>query len=103
MNPESMRASIPAVLEGLSEFGFTSAIDMGSPIAPDAGFQALVDLDNAGQLPLRLSAAHYVNTPALAASAVETLDRYAQTYRSERVWVTRDVSAAINRNSVPNR
>ena len=34
-----MKASMPAILEGLTEFGFTTAIDMGSPIAPDAGFK----------------------------------------------------------------
>jgi predicted amidohydrolase YtcJ len=82
-----MKGAMPAVLEGLTEFGFTTAIDMGAPIATEAGFQALVDLDNAGELPLRISLTHYVNSKALADKAVETLKRYRDTYESDHVWV----------------
>ena len=84
---ETMRESIPDVLEGLSEFGFTSAMDLGSPLAPLDGFQAVIDLDDEGKLPLRLSLAHYVNTPELAQSSVETLEQYATRFASDHVWV----------------
>ena len=84
---ESMSASLPGVLEGLSEFGFTSALDMGAPIATDAAFKALIGLDNEGKLPLRVSLTHYVNTAELAETAPETVDRYAKTYKSDHVWV----------------
>ncbi len=83
---ESMAASLPSVVEGLNEFGFTSAIDMGSPIATEAAYQALYDLSAAGELSLRLSVTYYVNTPALADDAVEMLDRYAQMYRTDTLW-----------------
>ena len=83
---ESMAAAIPSVLEGLSEFGFTTAIDMGVPIATAEAYQALYDLSVAGELPLRLSMTYYVNTPALAEGAVETLDAYARKYRTETLW-----------------
>ena len=83
---DSMRASIPLVLEGLSEFGFTSAMDLGSPLAPEAGFGALVELDRRGKLPVRVSATHYVNTAALAETAVDVLKRYADDFASDHVW-----------------
>ena len=82
----SMAASLPNVVEGLSELGFTSAIDMGAPIATGEAYQALYDLSAAGRLPLRLSVTYYVNTPALAETAVETFDDYAKKYRTEHLW-----------------
>ena len=83
---ESMAAALPSVIEGLSEFGFTSAIDMGAPIATEQAYQALYDMSRAGDLALRLSVTYYVNTPALAENAVETMDEYAKKYRTETLW-----------------
>jgi len=87
ISAESMRSSIPDVLEGLSEFGFTSAMDLGSPIATEAGLQALVDIDKDGKLPVRISLTHYINTPALAETAIETLADYAGRFKSDHVWM----------------
>jgi predicted amidohydrolase YtcJ len=84
---ESMGGSIPLVLEGLSEFGFTSAIDMGTPIATEAAYQALVQLDKAGNLPLRVSMTYYVNNAKLAGTAVEKIGEYAKKYKSDNVWI----------------
>ena len=84
---ESMRESIPPVLEGLTEFGYTSAMDLGSPIATEAGLQAIVDIDNEGKLPVRVSLTHYINTPALAKTAIEDLEKYAGQFKSEHVWM----------------
>ena len=83
---ESMAAALPKVIEGLSEFGFTTAIDMGAPIATDEAYEALYDMSEAGDLPLRLSIAYYVNTPELAATAIETLDGYAKQYQTDTLW-----------------
>lgn len=83
---ESMASSLPEVIEALSEFGFTSAIDMGAPIATSEAYQALYDLSKAGEMPLRLSVTYYVNTPDLAEAAVETLDGYAKQYRTKTLW-----------------
>ena len=87
ISSEAMTQSVPAILEALSEFGFTSAMDLGNPIATEAALQAMVDLDNEGKLPLRLSATYYVNTPELAETAVETLDGFAKRYRSDHFWL----------------
>ncbi len=83
---ESMAAAIPAVLEGLNEFGFTTAIDMGAPIATAQAYESLYQLSAAGEMSLRLSMTYYVNTPALAADAVEQLDAYAKKYRTDTLW-----------------
>ena len=87
ITPEAMKSSIPTVLEGLTEMGFTSAMDLGSPLAPLDGFKAITDLDKEGNLPLRVSLTHYINTPALAESAVETLEQYTTQFKSDHVWV----------------
>ena len=86
ITPEAIRASIPPLLEGLTEFGFTSAIDMGAPFGSEAAFAALQTLDKEGKLPLRLSVTYYVNTPAKAETAVAELERLKDTYTSENVW-----------------
>ena len=83
---ESMAAALPAVVEGLTEFGFTSAIDMGVPIATDEAYEALYNMSQAGDLPLRLSVTYYVNTPDLAETAVETMKKYSEKYRTEKLW-----------------
>lgn len=78
--------TLPRLLKALSRFGFTSAIDMGAVLAADESFEALVSLDRRGELPMRVSLTHFVNTPLLAQSAVEKLKERARKYRSEHVW-----------------
>ena len=46
--------TLPRILEGLSEYGFTAAMDFGNPIATEAAAQAAVKLDQQGRLPRRL-------------------------------------------------
>ncbi|MDA2917995.1 amidohydrolase [Desulfobacterota bacterium AH_259_B03_O07] len=84
---ESIQASLPEVLKNLTEFGFTTAIDMGIATAREAAYKAIVKLDKDGMLPLRISMTHFVNTPDLAKTAVETLDGYAKKYKSDHVWI----------------
>lgn len=84
--PSAMLASIPEVLEGLTEFGFTAAIDMGNPIATETGLQTIVDLDRQGKLPLRMSMTHFVNTPHVAQTALKVQRQYAEQYQSDHVW-----------------
>lgn len=83
---ETMAAAMPAVVEGLSAYGFTSAIDMGAPIATDAAYESLFNMSREGTLPLRMSVTYYVNTPALADDAVEKLDFYAKKYKTDTLW-----------------
>ena len=83
---EGLMTKLPDVLEGLSEFGFTSAIDMGMPFAAEEAFDAFVALDKKGELPLRLSMTYYVNTPELADGAVAQLEAYSKKYKTEHVW-----------------
>jgi hypothetical protein len=79
--------SLPKILSGLSEYGFTAAMDFGNPIATEAAAQALVKLDQQGKVPLRLSLLHLVNTPQLAKSAVIDSNTFAKQVRSAHVWV----------------
>ena len=79
--------SLPRILAGLSEYGFTAAMDFGNPIATEAAAQALVKLDQQGKLPLRLSLLHLVNTPELAKTAVIDSTAFAKQVRSAHVWV----------------
>ncbi|MEO2034269.1 MAG: amidohydrolase family protein, partial [Planctomycetaceae bacterium] len=77
---------MPDVLEGLSEFGFTAAIDMGIPFSTEAAYDAFVALDKKGEFPIRLSVCYYVNTPALAGDAVTKLQAYSKKYKTEHIW-----------------
>jgi len=78
---------LPRVLSGLSEYGFTAAMDFGNLIATEAAAQAVVKLDQQGKLPLRLSMMHLVNTAELARTAVADSTQLAQLARSTNVWV----------------
>jgi predicted amidohydrolase YtcJ len=79
--------SLPKILSGLSEYGFTAAMDFGNPIASEEGAAAVVKLDQQGKLPLRLSLMHLVNTADLARTAVADSTRLASQARSAHVWV----------------
>jgi len=70
---EAIESTLPGIVERLSAFGFTSAIDMGAPVATEAAYQALYSLSSRGELPLRLSVAFMVNTPAGIESAAADL------------------------------
>ena len=83
---EAIMEALPVLLEGLSEFGFTSAIDMGAPFATEAIFDSYIALDKAGQLPIRLSVTHYINNEELARNAAENLEASAKRWKSDHVW-----------------
>lgn len=83
---EGIMKSLPVLLEGLSEFGFTAAIDMGAPFATEAIFDSYVALDKAGKLPLRLSVTYYINNEELAKDAAEKLEANARRWHTEHVW-----------------
>jgi predicted amidohydrolase YtcJ len=83
---EGIMNALPVLLEGMSEFGYTTAIDMGAPFASEAIFNAYVELDKAGKLPFRLSVTYYINNEELAKDAAEKLDELAKKYRTEHVW-----------------
>ena len=82
-----LERSLPKILSGLSEYGFTAAMDFGNPIASEQGAAAVVKLDQQGKLPLRLSLMHLVNTADLARTAVADSTRLASQARSAHVWV----------------
>lgn len=86
ITPESITSALTKVFEGMSEFGFTSAIDMGAVLEPEASHTAFIELDKAGKKPLRLCATHYVNTPELARTAVEMVERNDKRYKSDTLW-----------------
>jgi len=79
--------SLPKILAGLSEHGFTAAMDFGNPIATEEAASALVNLDQQGKVPLRLSLMHLVNTPQLAKTAVKDSTQLAKRAQSPNVWV----------------
>ena len=82
-----LRESVQPLLEGLSELGFTTCIDMGMPFAEELAYQQLVDLDEAGKLPLRISLAYLVSRPSQAGDAIEKMTTLAEQIRSPNVWI----------------
>lgn len=83
---DGIMEALPLLLEGMSEFGFTTAIDMGAPFATEAIYDSYVALDKAGKLPLRLSVTYYINNEELAKDAAEKLDASAKRWKTEHVW-----------------
>lgn len=81
---ESISGPVGALIETVVGLGFTSLFDAGAPIATDASFRHVIDLDEAGQLPLRYFASYYINASHQAAGAIERLKELDRTYRSSR-------------------
>lgn len=79
--------SLPGILSGLSEYGFTAAMDFGNPIATEQAAAALIKLDKQGKVPLRLSLMHLINTPELAKTATLDSAKLAEQSQSKHVWV----------------
>ncbi len=82
---ESIKAALPGVFEGMNEYGFTSASDMGAPIAPESTYAAYQELDREGALTVRLSVTSYASNDKVAKAAVEVLDRLS-VHKSDRLW-----------------
>ena len=83
---EGIMKALPVILEGMSEFGFTTAMDMGAPFATEAIFDSYVAMDKADKLPLRISVTYYINNEELAKDAAEKLDYSAKRWHTEHVW-----------------
>ena len=82
---ESIKAALPDVLQGMNEYGFTSATDMGVPIATDASYAAYQELDREGALTVRLGVTSYASSDEAALAAVDVLDRLS-VHESDRLW-----------------
>ncbi len=82
---ESIKAALPGVLEGMNEYGFTSATDMGVPIAPEASYAAYKELDQEGALTVRLGVTSYASSDEAALAAVDVLGRLSA-HESDTLW-----------------
>ncbi len=87
VTPETLAGSLPKMLGILTSLGFTGAMDMGFPLDTEAGYQALIDLDKAGKLPIRVSLAYMFNSQKLGKKVLETIEEFSKRYRSEHVWL----------------
>jgi len=87
VTPEGLAASLPNMLKILTSLGFTGAIDMGFPLDTESGYQALIDMDNEGKLPIRVSLAYMFNTQKLGKTVLSTIEDFSQRYKSEHVWL----------------
>lgn len=84
---ESIMSAVPRIVRGLSAFGFTAALDCGNPLFTQAAFDAVLALDHAGELPLRLSLTVMANEPASAGSLIERSQQYSHQYATEHLWL----------------
>ena len=84
---ESIQATATPMLNAIAEEGITSIFDAGVVLATDASFQTAIDLDNAGKMPQRYFAGHYINSAYQAEGAIERLKELDSKFRSEHVSV----------------
>lgn len=87
VTPEAIAASLPDMLAILTSLGFTGAYDMGFPLSTEAGYQALIDMDKRGELPIRVSLAYMFNTQELGRKVLSTIEEFSQRFKSEHVWL----------------
>ena len=82
ITPESIGYTAQPMLNAISELGITTLFDAGAIIATDASFQTLVNIDNAGKMPMRYFASHYINASYQAEDAIKRLIELDSTYKS---------------------
>lgn len=82
ITPESIGYTAQPMLNAISELGITTLFDAGAIIATDASFQTLVNIDNAGKMPMRYFASHYINASYQAKDAIKRLIELDSTYKS---------------------
>lgn len=87
VTPETLAGSLPNMLKILTSLGFTGAMDMGFPLDTEAGYQALIDMDKAGKLPMRISLAYMFNSQKLGKQVLENIEDFSKRYKSEHVWL----------------
>ncbi len=87
VTPETLATSLPNMLKILTSLGFTGAMDMGFPLGTEPGYQALIDMDKAGKLPIRVSLAYLFNTQKLGKKVLANIQEYSKRYKSEHVWL----------------
>ena len=87
VTPESIGAAATPMFKAIAEEGITSIFDAGVVFATDASFQTVVDLDNAGEMPLRYFASHYINAAYQAQGAIERLEELNRNYRSPHLSI----------------
>ncbi len=87
VTPETLAASLPDMLGILTSLGFTGALDMGFPLDTEAGYQALIDMDKQGKLPIRVSLGYMFNSVELGEKVLKTIEEFSQRYQSEHVWL----------------
>lgn len=87
VTPETLAGSLPNMLKILTSLGFTGAMDMGFPLDTEAGYQALIDMDKEGKLPIRVSLAYMFNSQKLGKKVLETIEDFSKRYKSEHVWL----------------
>jgi len=84
---ETIATALPDMLAILTSFGFTAAIDMGFPMSTEEGYQSLVDLDNEGKLPVRVSLAYMFNSVELGEKVIATIQDFSRRFDSDHVWL----------------
>lgn len=101
VSSEAIGRAMPKMLEILTAYGFTGALDMGFPLTTEEGYQSLVDLDNEGKLPIRVSLAYFFNSEELGKQVIENIDGFSKRFKSEHVWL--DTMKVIVDGVVENR
>ena len=75
----------PSMLGEFPTAGITALFDAGTPGVQEYALQALVEMDQAGILPVRYNASNYIITREHAQRAVPELERLKRLYTSEMV------------------
>jgi predicted amidohydrolase YtcJ len=81
VTPEDIMNLEKMTFPKFSEYGITSVYDAGFIMEPEI-FQAYLQLEKEGNLPIRVYASHWISNPKSVPTAVEDLQQLDKTYRS---------------------
>lgn len=84
---QSIMDALPAILRGMSAFGFTAALDCGNTLFTDQSLQALHELELQGQLPVRTSLTAITNNTETSLHLIPDARRFASMYATEMMWL----------------
>ena len=82
---EKMRAGMKRILDNLADHGVTSVFDAGSYLKEEGTFRILKEMDEKGEIPIRIEASHIIFKKDQLPGAIEEFKRLRSLYETEHI------------------
>lgn len=85
VSDKDMKSGMKKIMDYLVAHGVTTVYDAGNYLKEENTYKLLKEMDEAGQLTVRIEGTHIINTPALLPGAIEKFKHFRDTYTTENI------------------